>query len=148
MTWLAALLCGALFGLGLAVSGMTDPARVLGFLDFAGAFDPTLGLVMASALATTALGYRLARARGRPLLAPGFVLPTRVEVDAPLLAGSTLFGVGWGLVGLCPGPALASLWRGSPEVALFVAAMLAGVLLHRFATRERSPAAPAPVPGR
>ena len=148
MQVLVAGLCGLVFGAGLAISGMTNPAKVLGFLDVFGAFDATLACVMGGALAVSAAGYAVARRRERPWLAGAFSIPTRRELDASLLGGAVLFGVGWGLVGLCPGPALASLWRGSPEVALFVAAMLAGVLLHRFATRERSPAAPAPVPGR
>lgn len=132
MTRIAAFVCGALFGLGLALSGMTDPARVQGFLDFAGAWDPTLAFVMGSALATTAAGYRLVRARGRPLFAPGFAWPQRSELDLPLFAGAVLFGVGWGLVGLCPGPALASLARGSFELYVFVAAMLAGAAAQRW----------------
>jgi uncharacterized membrane protein YedE/YeeE len=128
---LAAALCGLLFGAGLTVSGMTDPVRVLGFLDVAGAWDPTLALVMAGALAVAAPGMALVRRRGAPLLAPRLLIPTRRDIDAPLLAGAVLFGVGWGLVGLCPGPALANLSTGLVEVAMFVAAMAVGLAVGR-----------------
>ncbi len=126
MSWLAALACGALFGAGLAWSGMTNPARVAGFLDVAGAWDPTLALVMGAALAVAAPGFALAARRARPLLAGAFHLPTRTRIDGRLLGGALIFGVGWGLAGLCPGPALAGLVTGSPGVLVFVAAMLAG----------------------
>jgi uncharacterized membrane protein YedE/YeeE len=123
---LAALASGALFGAGLALSGMTDPGRVIGFLDVAGEWDPTLALVMASALAVATPAFRLILGRERPLLDERFRLPVRVAIDRPLLAGAAVFGVGWGLAGLCPGPALAGLVTGSPLVALFVVAMVAG----------------------
>jgi hypothetical protein len=141
MQALLASLSGVVFGVGLAVSGMTNPARVLAFLDVAGRWDPTLAFVMGGALAVSALGFAAARRRARPWLAGAFAIPTRRDVDLRLMGGAALFGVGWGLVGLCPGPALANLSRGSTEVALFVGAMLAGVVLHRLVTRERPPAA-------
>jgi uncharacterized membrane protein YedE/YeeE len=138
MQTLVAGLCGIVFGSGLALSGMTNPAKVLGFLDVAGVWDPTLAFVMAGALGTTAAGFALARVRVRPWLAETFALPTRSDVDADLLGGAVLFGVGWGLVGLCPGPALANLSRPSKEILVFVGAMLAGVAAHRFLWRLRA----------
>jgi uncharacterized protein len=125
---LAALLSGLVFGAGLALAGMTNPAKVLSFLDVAGAWDPTLALVMGSALGVNALAYALTRRRVKPLFAEAFALPTRADLDARLLGGAALFGVGWALVGLCPGPALASLARGESEVLAFVAAMALGML--------------------
>jgi uncharacterized membrane protein YedE/YeeE len=140
-------LCGLVFGAGLAISGMTDPARVLAFLDVLGAWDPTLAFVMAAALAVSAAGYQLVRRRERAWLGDPFSIPTRRDLDASLIGGAALFGVGWGLVGLCPGPALANLFRGSVEVAIFVAAMLAGMQAHRlFGVRRRAGAA-APLEG-
>lgn len=123
---LAALASGTLFGAGLAWSGMTDPARVTGFLDVAGAWDPTLALVMIAGLSVATPAFRLILGRPRPLLDERFRLPTKTALDGPLLAGAAVFGVGWGLAGLCPGPALAGLVTGSPLVLLFVAAMVAG----------------------
>ena len=141
MQALLAGLCGVVFGVGLAVSGMTNPAKVLAFLDAFGRWDPTLAFVMGGALAVSTLGFAAARRRARPWLAGSFAVPTRRDIDPRLVGGSVLFGVGWGLVGLCPGPALANLARGSTEVALFVGAMLAGVVLHRLVMRERRPTA-------
>lgn len=124
---LFALVAGLLFGLGLVVGGMTDPSRVLGFLDVAGgAWDPTLAFVMGGAVMTTLVGFRLVMKRAAPACAPHFHLPTRKDVDSRLLAGSALFGIGWGLVGLCPGPALANLGVAFDQVGLFVLAMIAG----------------------
>lgn len=140
MQTLVAGLCGIVFGVGLAVSGMTNPAKVLAFLDVFGRWDPTLAFVMAGAVAVSAVGFASARRRERAWLGSAFGIPTRRDLDARLLGGAALFGVGWGLVGLCPGPALASLGRGSGELTLFVGAMLAGIALHRFATRERAAA--------
>jgi uncharacterized membrane protein YedE/YeeE len=134
MRTLSALLSGLLFGVGLAMSGMLDPARVLGFLDVAGAWDPTLAFVLAGAVAVSAAGYQLARHRPRPAFAERFDIPAGRQIDAPLLAGAAIFGVGWGLAGFCPGPAIASLSLGLPRSAAFVAAMLAGMALHRAAT--------------
>ncbi len=131
-TVLAALLAGALFGLGLAVSGMTDPQRILGFLDVAGAFDPTLLFVLGGAVGTTMLLFRFVLRRPAPLLAERFRIPEPRGVDARLLAGAGVFGVGWGLAGYCPGPALVGLGVLSPEALWFVPAMLAGMALHRL----------------
>lgn len=131
MGLLLALIAGLLFGAGLALGGMTDPAVVLGFLDVAGAWNPTLAFVMGGALAVTFAGYRLTLRRARPLLAECFSLPTARAIDARLLGGAALFGVGWGLAGYCPGPALASLPALHAGTAVFVLAMLAGLALTR-----------------
>jgi len=128
---LSALAAGLLFGLGLAISRMIDPAKVQGFLDLAGRWDPSLAFVMLGAVAVSAIGFRLAARQSHPILEPGFQAPTMTALDAPLIAGSLIFGAGWGLVGYCPGPALASLLLGRWETALFVMAMIAGMLLHR-----------------
>ncbi len=125
-----ALGCGVLFGAGLALGHMTDPAVVLAFLDVAGDWNPSLAFVMGGALAVTVPATWWARRRGRTLLGAALALPSRRSVDAPLLAGAALFGVGWGLVGLCPGPALAALVSGSRQVLLFALAMGAGMALH------------------
>lgn len=130
MEVLAALLCGALFGVGLAVSRMVDPAKVLGFLDVAGDWDASLAVVMAAALAVYAVGYPVVRRQPKPLLSNSFQVPMRKDIDARLVLGAGMFGIGWGLVGLCPGPALANLALGLAPIYTFVAAMLAGALLH------------------
>ena len=132
-TLIAAFASGAVFGAGLAWSGMTNPARVLGFLDLGGAWDPTLLLVMTGALAVALPGFAATLRRRQPLLAPAFRLPLNSQVDLRLLAGAAVFGVGWGLAGLCPGPAIAGLVTGSPAVVGFVAAMSAGQWLARLA---------------
>lgn len=121
---------GGLFGAGLALAGMTDPRRVLGFLDVAGDFDPTLAWVLASALLVSALGQFWLRRRQRPWCAERFELPTTQTVDARLLLGAAVFGIGWGWVGYCPGPALAALAVGAREALWFVPAMAAGFWLH------------------
>ena len=121
-----ALLSGALFGAGLHVSGMTDTARVRGFLDFAGAWDPTLAFVMGGAILPMAVAWRFARS-GKPIAGSSFPPPPSDAITRPLILGSVLFGVGWGLVGLCPGPALASLSYGGWPGLVFLAAMLAGM---------------------
>jgi len=133
--WVA-FACGVLFGFGLALSGMTNPAKVQAFLDPLGNWDASLACVMGGAVAASALGYVVCRRRDKPWFAAEFSLPTRRDIDARLLVGASLFGVGWGLVGLCPGPALAGIWRGSAEVFLFNAAMLVGVLAVRAADRS------------
>ena len=129
---LANFLLGLLFGIGLIVSGMADPAKVLGFLDPLGRWDPSLAFVMAGAVLVAFVGYRLAFRRGRPLLAPSFQLPTRTYIDQRLVVGAGLFGIGWGLGGFCPGPALVSLGLGSPGVLVFVPAMLLGMWAARL----------------
>ena len=126
----AALGSGLVFGLGLAVAGMTNPAKVIGFLDVAGDWDPTLAFVMGGALLVAVPAYRFIPKRGRPVLEAEFSLPKKKAIDAPLVGGSALFGVGWGLVGFCPGPAIAALGTGLLPVFAFVAAMLAGMALH------------------
>ena len=137
---LSALAAGLLFGFGLVVSAMIDPAKVLGFLDLAGDWDPSLAFVMAGAIPVAALGFRLAARRRTPLLDGAFHGPARAAIDRPLLLGAALFGIGWGLVGYCPGPALTSLAVGRGETLIFVAAMLAGMAAHRlFALRRPAP---------
>jgi uncharacterized membrane protein YedE/YeeE len=129
---LAALGSGLLFGAGLLVSGMTDPQRVLGFLDPFGAFDASLIFVMVGAIAVHFAAYRWAKRRTAPLFAPRFLVPTRRDIDAKLLIGAALFGAGWGLGGYCPGPGAVSLLGGGSKALVFVAAMLAGM----FATAK------------
>ncbi|MEE8445686.1 MAG: DUF6691 family protein [Alphaproteobacteria bacterium] len=127
---LTSLLIGTLFGGGLAVSGMIDPARVLGFLDVAGRWDPTLGLVMIGALGVTLPSFAWARRAGAaPLRAASFDFPKRRDIDPRLIAGAAIFGVGWGLSGLCPGPAIAGLASGLAPIAAFATAMIAGMAL-------------------
>jgi uncharacterized membrane protein YedE/YeeE len=129
---IAALVSGLVFGLGLAVSGMMNPAKVIGFLDVTGDWDPTLAFVMIGALLVAVPAYRFIPKRPRPVLEEGFDLPKKQAVDRPLVLGSALFGIGWGLVGFCPGPALAALGTGLAPVLAFVAAMLAGMALHAW----------------
>lgn len=131
-TLFAALLSGALFGLGLAVSGMTDPLRILGFLDIAGDFDPALLFVLGGAVTTTLVLFRFVLKRPAPVFAGSFQLSSLRTLDRPLLLGAALFGIGWGLAGYCPGPALVGLGVASPEALWFVPAMLVGILLHRL----------------
>jgi uncharacterized membrane protein YedE/YeeE len=129
---LVALVAGLLFGLGLTVSGMIDPARVLAFLDLAGAWNPSLAFVLAAAVAVTTVGYRLARRRAAPFCASTYQLPTRTRIDLRLATGAVIFGLGWGLVGYCPGPALAGLALGVVQTWFFVAAMLIGMAACRW----------------
>jgi uncharacterized membrane protein YedE/YeeE len=130
MPAIAALICGFLFGWGLLISGMMQPAKVLAFLDIFGNWDPSLAVVMAAALAVSAAGFALAKRRERPLLAAQSLWPTRSDIDRPLVIGAVLFGTGWGLSGLCPGPALENLATLSPRLIVFVVAMAAGMVLH------------------
>ncbi|OLO09964.1 hypothetical protein BTW10_17160 [Chromohalobacter japonicus] len=131
MKMLAGYLAGLTFGLGLAISGMTDPARVIGFLDVAGDWDPTLIFVLGGAVVTTFIGYRLAWRRQTPLFESRFQLPTRRDLDIRLLGGAALFGIGWGLSGYCPGPAVASLSGLSWPLAAFIVTLIAGWWLAR-----------------
>lgn len=124
---IAALAAGLIFGAGLAISGMTDPAKVLGFLDLFGRWDPSLAFVMGGALVVAIPGYAWARSRGRPVLEPSFATPASAAIDTSLIGGAAIFGVGWGLAGFCPGPAIANLSSGNWRVAVFVAAMLIGM---------------------
>lgn len=133
---LAALAAGAVFGVGLAVSGMTDPRRILGFLDIAGDVDLRLLFVLGGAVLTSTVLFHLVLRRSRPLLAPRFALPSRSTVDRRLIAGAAVFGVGWGLAGYCPGPALVGLGIGAPEALWFVPAMLAGMAVQRWQSQR------------
>lgn len=126
MKMLMGYIAGLLFGLGLAISGMTDPARVLGFLDIAGAWDPTLMFVLGGAVVTSFIGYRLVFKRSAPLFGERFQLPTRQDLDIRLLGGAALFGIGWGLSGYCPGPAIASLSGITLPLVIMLVAMVAG----------------------
>lgn len=126
MKVLAALLSGLLFGLGLDLAGMTQPAVVLGFLDVFGQWDPRLVFVMGGAVLTTAIGYRWVLRRPRPLFENSFQLSATRRFDTRLVGGAALFGIGWGIAGYCPGPALASLGGGAPSLLALVASMLAG----------------------
>jgi len=128
---LAGLFAGLLFGAGLSLSGMISPAKVVAFLDIAGAWDPSLAFVMIGAVAVTAAGYRISFLQTRPLFEPTFRLPTRTDLDARLLGGAALFGIGWGLAGYCPGPALAGLGFGRVDTVVFVVMMLIGMMLAR-----------------
>jgi len=126
------LASGLLFGAGLTISGMTDPQRVRGFLDFFGDWDPTLAFVMGGAVLVMAVAWRLRTRMSTPVFGEKFALPDRTDIDAPLIIGSTLFGIGWGIAGLCPGPAVASLALSPMEALPFVVAMLAGMGLYRL----------------
>ena len=125
-------LSGILFGGGLALGGMTDPARVRGFLDLFGAWDPTLAFVMGGAVLVMAIAWRFIPKMSHPLFASGFSLPDRSDLTPQLLAGASLFGIGWGLAGLCPGPGFAILAIAPMEALAFVAALLAGMVLHKL----------------
>ena len=139
----SALGAGALFGVGLGVAGMTSPAKVQAFLDFFGDWDPSLALVMVGAIAVHVLG-RLVVRRSAPLFDTRFHLPTRNDLDRPLVLGAALFGVGWGLGGFCPGPGIVSLASGTLDAVVFVGAMAVGMALHFRLTHTAPPAAPSP----
>lgn len=141
MQGFAALVAGLLFGFGLIVSGMANPAKVLGFLDLAGAWDPSLALVMAGSIGVGAVGFALARQRPVSWLGSQIKLPTATKIDRRLLFGGALFGIGWGLAGFCPGPALTALGMGEMKALVFVAAMLAGMALYEFLESRRAAAA-------
>lgn len=129
------LLVGLLFGLGLILSGMTDPGKVLGFLDLAGAWDPSLAFVMGGAIAVGFFAFALAKKRSMNFFGGALHLPKSNDIDKRLVIGSLLFGAGWGLAGLCPGPALVSMAAGQDKALIFVAAMAAGMLIFEFADR-------------
>jgi uncharacterized membrane protein YedE/YeeE len=135
---LVSALAGFIFGLGLLISGMANPAKVQNFLDLAGSFDPSLIFVMAGAVIVTFAGYRLLLKRSRPLLAARFAWPQAKDIDSRLVAGSVLFGIGWGLSGFCPGPAITSLLLAAKGTLIFVPAMLLGVALARFTSTRLS----------
>ena len=128
---LVPLMAGTLFGAGLTIGGMTDPSRVLGFLDILGAWDATLAFVMGGALAVMALAWAIQKGMGRPWFAPTFFIPNRSDLDGRLIGGAALFGIGWGLAGICPGPAIASLALVPMKVLPFIAAMIVGMGLYR-----------------
>ena len=127
MLYFAALLCGLLFGVGLTISNIINPAKIQNFLDIFGNWDPSLLLVMASALAVTLIGYRFVLKKGRPLLVDSFCLPTRKLIDKQLVIGAALFGIGWGLAGYCPGPAITALGLGIMDAVYFVIGMIISV---------------------
>ncbi len=128
MTSLVAFFCGLLMSVGLIISGMTNPQKVIGFLDIFGKFDPTLAFVMAGALLVASIGFRLVGC-GKPLLCECFDLPKKNKIDAPLITGAVIFGVGWGLAGFCPGPAIVGLGLGLSQAGIFVPAMALGMLI-------------------
>jgi uncharacterized membrane protein YedE/YeeE len=133
---IVAFVCGLVFGAGLIVSQMSNPAKVIGFLDITGKWDPSLALVMGGAVAVFGVFYRLALRQGTPLLASRFTVPEKDSLDAPLMVGALIFGVGWGLGGFCPGPAIVSAAFGDARVWAFVASMIAGMLVYRIGLRQ------------
>lgn len=138
MRKLTSFAAGLLFGLGLLLSGMANPAKVIGFLDVAGAWDPALALVMVGAIATALVPFTWAKRRERSLLDAPMRLPSKRELDGRLIGGSLVFGIGWGVAGICPGPAIAVLLSGHWQVVLFVLAMLGGMLLFSALERRRT----------
>lgn len=142
---IAALVCGVIFGAGLTISQMTETQKVQGFLDIFGPWDPSLVIVMAAALIVTIVGYWLARRQAAPLFAARALWPTKRDIDVPLVGGAVLFGIGWGLIGFCPGPAIVDLATGTPAVILFVIAMAAGMIANNLMSwRERASLAAEP----
>jgi uncharacterized membrane protein YedE/YeeE len=135
---LSALVCGAIFGAGLVIGGMTQPSKVIGFLDLFGNWDASLAFVMVGAIAVNALAYRWIMKRPGPVLAPRFAIPDRREIDGRLVGGAILFGIGWGLAGYCPGPAVTSVLSGHPAAPVFIVGMLAGMVVYHFVV-ERLP---------
>jgi uncharacterized membrane protein YedE/YeeE len=142
---LAAFASGLVFGIGLVVSGMSNPAKVIGFLDVAGRFDPTLPVVMASGLAVAAIGYAIAKRRTASYAGGAFDIPTSRTLDRRLIAGAIVFGIGWGIAGVCPGPGFVILGAGRVEGVVFVVAMLAGMGAFELLERRRGQAPPEPV---
>jgi uncharacterized protein len=138
MTTVVAFVTGLLFGVGLIVSGMANPTKVLGFLDLAGRWDPSLAFVMAGAIAVALPAFAIAKRRSRTLLGTSLHWPTATDVDARLVVGSAAFGVGWGLAGFCPGPAMVALGMGQPKAIVFVVAMLAGMLVFELIDSRRA----------
>jgi uncharacterized membrane protein YedE/YeeE len=136
MAMLFSLLAGAVFGVGLIISGMADPAKVLGFLDLAGAWDPSLAFVMAGAILVGAVAFTFARRRTRSILGLQMQLPTATQLDRRLVGGSFAFGIGWGIAGFCPGPALVALGMGEQKALVFVLAMLLGMGVFEFFQRR------------
>lgn len=139
MPLVTALLCGLVFGVGLILSGMTDPAKVLGFLDLAGSWDPSLALVMAGSIAVGLVAFAVAKRRTSSYLGLPLALPAARPIDGRLVGGSLLFGAGWGIAGFCPGPALVALGMGEIKAAVFVTAMLLGMGLFELLERRSGP---------
>ena len=139
---LTSLLAGLVFGLGLIVSGMANPAKVLGFLDLGGAWDPSLALVMAGAIAVGFVGFLFAKKRTVSLIGAEMKLPTARQIDRRLVIGSAVFGIGWGIAGLCPGPGLVVLGMGESKAVVFVAAMLVGMVVFEVVEWRRQAIAP------
>ena len=135
MNALLSFAAGLVFGIGLILSGMTDPGKVIGFLDVAGLWDPSLAFVMAGAIVVGFFAFMMASRRTQTFLGGAMQLPQRRDIDARLVGGSVVFGIGWGLAGFCPGPALVSFGSGQDKAAVFVAAMLVGMLAYTFAER-------------
>jgi hypothetical protein len=149
MNTLFALLSGLLFGCGLMLAGMANPAKVLGFLDLAGWWDPSLALVIGGAIAVASVAFALAKRRTRSLLGLPMQLPASRKIDLRLLGGSTVFGIGWGLAGICPGPAIVLLGTGAYQGLVFVIAMLSGMAVFEFIERRSAAAAkPGPTAGK
>ncbi len=138
MATLFALLAGAVFGIGLIISGMANPAKVLGFLDITGAWDPSLALVMGGAVLVGAVAFTVARRRTRSLLGLQMRMPSSTQLDRRLVAGSLIFGIGWGVAGFCPGPALVALGMGEYKALVFVAAMVLGMALYELLERRNA----------
>ena len=138
MIYVTSLIAGLVFGFGLIVSGMVNPGKVQGFLDLAGEWDPSLMLVMGGAIAVGLIAFLIAKRRTVSLIGERIELPSNTIIDVRLVAGSALFGAGWGLAGFCPGPALVGLGMGLPSAAIFVVAMIAGMLLFEFIEKRRT----------
>jgi uncharacterized membrane protein YedE/YeeE len=140
MRFLVIYLIGVIFGTGIVLSGMSNPAKVINFFDVAGTWDPSLAFVMGGALIVTAIGYRLVFGRQRPIFEGRFNLPTARNLDARLIGGSAVFGIGWGIAGFCPGGALPALGTGTPDVFIFAAAMIAGIFGAKYLQSLSRPA--------
>jgi len=137
MQWIAAALAGAVLGLGLILSGMANPAKVIGFLDVAGSWDPSLGLVMGGGLVVGSMGFALLKNRRKTLLGEPLNLPASRKIDLRLILGSVLFGIGWGITGICPGPGLVLLGAGIPEGVIYIVSLLAGMTLYSLIEKVR-----------
>lgn len=135
-TALSAFIAGILFGLGLIYSEMVNPLRVKGFLDVSNNWDPTLVFVMGGALLVTTIGYKLVLRRNKPLFEASFSLPTNIRIDKSLISGAILFGIGWGLIGICPGPAIVALATFNIDIVIFVIAMIGGMKFHQFINKK------------